>query len=166
MTHLKANTRVAAIPSDQATGPCWARGVAFSLWRGEDYFLQIDSHMRFRPGWDSYLIWQLEMTREDVGRERLDMTNMQEKRYDSSHPFRDEKNLQEKKEILIPILTKSDDLRKHNPHKDEHKHRVAQRNIKPILTTYPLGYHLPDCIPDDIRPTLLVHYTTLRRRSA
>ena len=25
----------------------WARHLAFSLWRGEEYVLQIDSHMRY-----------------------------------------------------------------------------------------------------------------------
>lgn len=28
-------------------GACWARAAAMSLWQGEDYFLQIDSHERF-----------------------------------------------------------------------------------------------------------------------
>ena len=28
--------------------------------------------------------------------------------------------------------------------------------IKPILTTYPLGYDLPSIIPEDTRPTILV----------
>ena len=39
-----------------AEGPCWARHLAQKLWRGEEYVLQIDSHMRFRPNWDAYLI--------------------------------------------------------------------------------------------------------------
>lgn len=40
-------------------GVCWARFLAQALWRGEDYFLQIDSHMRFEPGWDEILIADL-----------------------------------------------------------------------------------------------------------
>ena len=67
--------------------------------------------MRFRPRWDSYLIWLLEATREDMvhdvqgqGRENGD---------------------------TLP-------------------------SAKPVLTTYPLGYRLPNEVPDDIRPTLLV----------
>ena len=35
----------------EAKGPCWARRLAQSLWLGEPYVLQIDAHMRFRPGW-------------------------------------------------------------------------------------------------------------------
>lgn len=37
-------------------GLCWARSVAHDLWRGEEYVLQIDSHMRFHDGWDETLL--------------------------------------------------------------------------------------------------------------
>lgn len=37
-------------------GACWAKSEAQKLWRGEDYVLNIDSHMRFEPGWDNHLI--------------------------------------------------------------------------------------------------------------
>ncbi len=33
-------------------GACWARHEAQKLYGGEDYVLQIDSHMRFVQGWD------------------------------------------------------------------------------------------------------------------
>ena len=76
----------------EAAGPCWARHIAQALWQGEDFVLQIDSHMRFRPGWDAYLIEML-----------------------GSCPS-------------------------------------GQQSI---LTTYPIGYELPDLCPSDCRPTLL-----------
>jgi hypothetical protein len=41
-----------------ARGPCWARALAMALYDGEDWFLQIDSHMEFEPGWDERLIAQ------------------------------------------------------------------------------------------------------------
>ena len=41
-----------------ARGPCWARALAMALYDGEDWFLQIDSHMDFEPGWDERLIAQ------------------------------------------------------------------------------------------------------------
>jgi hypothetical protein len=41
-----------------ARGPCWARAIAMSLHDGEDWFLQLDSHMDFDPGWDERLITQ------------------------------------------------------------------------------------------------------------
>ncbi|BDA44136.1 probable Egl nine homolog 3 at N-terminal half [Coccomyxa sp. Obi] len=44
------------IPAKEATGPCKARMLSQKLWAGEDYWLQIDSHMRFVPGWDEHLI--------------------------------------------------------------------------------------------------------------
>ncbi|CAE7875312.1 gnt1 [Symbiodinium microadriaticum] len=37
---------------EAARGPCWARYLAQLLWSGEDLYLQLDSHMRFVPGWD------------------------------------------------------------------------------------------------------------------
>ena len=40
----------------QSLGPCWAKCQAQKLWRGEDYLLIIDSHMRFAQGWDVALI--------------------------------------------------------------------------------------------------------------
>ncbi|HEY0796824.1 MAG TPA: GlcNAc-transferase family protein, partial [Acidisarcina sp.] len=37
-------------------GACWARAEIMSLWRGEEWFLQVDSHCRFALGWDETLI--------------------------------------------------------------------------------------------------------------
>ncbi|KAL7692125.1 putative oxoglutarate/iron-dependent dioxygenase, glycosyltransferase, GlcNAc [Plasmopara halstedii] len=74
-----------------AAGPCVARSYAQKLWQGEEFYLQIDSHMRFRPGWDCFLINELE------------------------------------------------------------KCSLS----KPILTTYPLGYTLPNEVSTECRPTLL-----------
>lgn len=36
-------------------GVCWARNLAFSLYDGEEYLLQIDSHMCFEQDWDDNL---------------------------------------------------------------------------------------------------------------
>ncbi|EJK70807.1 hypothetical protein THAOC_07805 [Thalassiosira oceanica] len=54
--------RTILLDCKSATGPCYARYLAQSLHRGEDYVLMIDSHMRFRPNWDVYLIDQLNKT--------------------------------------------------------------------------------------------------------
>ncbi|MFN5049058.1 GlcNAc-transferase family protein [Roseateles sp.] len=44
----------------EARGPCWARALAMSLYQGERWFLQIDAHSCFEPGWDERLIaWGL-----------------------------------------------------------------------------------------------------------
>ena len=37
-------------------GACWARAEIMKLWRGEAWYLQIDSHCRFASGWDEALI--------------------------------------------------------------------------------------------------------------
>ena len=54
--------RTILLDCKSATGPCYARYLAQSLHRGEHYTLMIDSHMRFRPNWDVYLIEQLNKT--------------------------------------------------------------------------------------------------------
>jgi hypothetical protein len=41
-----------------ARGPCWARAIAMSLYDGEEWFMQIDSHMEFDEHWDERLIAQ------------------------------------------------------------------------------------------------------------
>ncbi len=46
------------IPPVYARGPCWARAIAMSLYGGEDWFLQVDSHMDFDLHWDDRLIAQ------------------------------------------------------------------------------------------------------------
>ena len=40
----------------RSEGPCWARSRIQNGFNNEDYYLQIDSHMIFEKGWDSYLI--------------------------------------------------------------------------------------------------------------
>lgn len=44
------------IDASDARGPCWARTIAMSLYDGEDWFLQLDSHMDFDADWDERLI--------------------------------------------------------------------------------------------------------------
>lgn len=44
------------VPALDARGPCWARALAMSLYQGEQWFFQVDSHTWFEPGWDQRLI--------------------------------------------------------------------------------------------------------------
>lgn len=46
----------------KSRGVCWARSLTQSLYNGETYTLQIDSHMRFYPNWDELLIEMLSET--------------------------------------------------------------------------------------------------------
>jgi len=52
LEHLRW-TRVDAL---EARGPCWARALAMALYQGEDWYLQVDSHTWFEPGWDERLV--------------------------------------------------------------------------------------------------------------
>lgn len=51
---FKWNHRVRrlTIPSGEAKGPTYARYLCSTLFRGEAYFCQIDSHSKFAKGWD------------------------------------------------------------------------------------------------------------------
>lgn len=44
------------IPWNESKGVCWARNAVQQLYTGETYTFQIDSHMRFTPGWDTIAI--------------------------------------------------------------------------------------------------------------
>jgi len=55
----------------QSRGTCWARALAMTLYAGEAYFLQIDSHTCFDPGWDERLIGSLEAIAERSGNRKL-----------------------------------------------------------------------------------------------
>jgi len=48
--------RILNIPYQEAEGVCWARNLVQQLYEGEEYTLQIDSHMRFAPNWDEEMI--------------------------------------------------------------------------------------------------------------
>jgi [Skp1-protein]-hydroxyproline N-acetylglucosaminyltransferase len=48
--------RVVYVDHREATGPCWARYQAQQLYRGEAYWLSLDSHMRAVSHWDALLV--------------------------------------------------------------------------------------------------------------
>ena len=48
--------RIMNIPHEESNGVCWARNLTQQLYDGEEYTLQIDSHMRFAPNWDDEMI--------------------------------------------------------------------------------------------------------------
>ncbi|KAK3260901.1 hypothetical protein CYMTET_30163, partial [Cymbomonas tetramitiformis] len=49
----KAGAR--SLPGAASGRPCKARHLAQALWAGEPFYMQIDAHMRFVPGWDTLL---------------------------------------------------------------------------------------------------------------
>lgn len=54
--------RVANFTHLEAKGPTFARYHASKLWRGEEFYLQIDSHLKFEQDWDKTLIEQMRAT--------------------------------------------------------------------------------------------------------
>ncbi len=55
-----ARFRFADYTVAESRGGTWARSIAGSLWEGEDFTLQIDSHMKFEPDWDVRLLGMVE----------------------------------------------------------------------------------------------------------
>jgi len=48
--------QIAEYPYHDSQGGPWARSIAQRFWNGEPYTLQVDSHMKFEPGWDARLV--------------------------------------------------------------------------------------------------------------
>ena len=68
---LHGQLRQVILDSSEANGPCKARALAQRLWDEEEFVLQIDSHMRFVPGWDASLLCQLRQAGAAAGHDRL-----------------------------------------------------------------------------------------------
>jgi hypothetical protein len=49
------HVRVISMPHVEAKGPCYARYLCSTLYRGEQYYMQVDSHTLFVRGWDDKL---------------------------------------------------------------------------------------------------------------
>lgn len=62
--NLKERIRYVYINMLDTLGVSWARNIAFSLWNGEEFLLQIDSHTLFDKGWDTTLIKQHQKLKE------------------------------------------------------------------------------------------------------
>jgi hypothetical protein len=53
---FKDQLRYLFLPAEYSRGCAWARSLAQSLYMGEDYFFQVDSHTIFEDSWDEYFI--------------------------------------------------------------------------------------------------------------
>lgn len=60
----KKNIRIIRISYKEAKGPTYARFLCSSLWDGEDYYFQIDSHTTFTTDWDEKLINMIKEIKE------------------------------------------------------------------------------------------------------
>ena len=56
--------KVIDIPHEESKGVCWARNLTQQQYDGEEYTLQIDSHMRFEKNWDEMLINMVKQLQE------------------------------------------------------------------------------------------------------
>lgn len=61
----RSNIRITKIDYKNAKGPTYARYYCSKLWRGEQYYLQIDSHTFFNKNWDSDLINMIEQIKSN-----------------------------------------------------------------------------------------------------
>lgn len=54
--------RILPIDWRESKGACWARSEIMKLWRGEPWYLQVDSHCRFAEDWDSKVLDAMQQT--------------------------------------------------------------------------------------------------------
>ncbi|WP_433964067.1 GlcNAc-transferase family protein [Tunturiibacter gelidiferens] len=54
--------RILAVDWRESKGACCARSEVMKLWRGEEWFLQVDSHCRFAWDWDAKLLDEVVQT--------------------------------------------------------------------------------------------------------
>lgn len=54
------NIRVLEMPHHKARGPAYARYHCAKLYQGEDFYMQIDSHMQFIQNWDDIILAELD----------------------------------------------------------------------------------------------------------
>ena len=52
----KKNLRILTLEHSEARGPTYARALLTSLWQGETFFFQIDSHTKFIDQWDEKIV--------------------------------------------------------------------------------------------------------------
>jgi hypothetical protein len=65
------NISIIKMHPKEARGAGYARAKAMELYSGQEYFLQVDSHTRFAPGWDSIAIDQLSRAKNISGHNRV-----------------------------------------------------------------------------------------------
>lgn len=61
LVFFQKNVQMIVIKASEGRGACWARSLGYRLYDGEDFVLQIDSHMRFVEDWDVKMVEQLEL---------------------------------------------------------------------------------------------------------
>ena len=92
------NLKIIFTPKDESKGVVWARNkIKNELLEGEDFFLQIDAHSRFKTGWDDILVQQLESFEEP---------NVVLTTYPNHFEISDDKRVFEKLKNNAPLIVK------------------------------------------------------------
>jgi hypothetical protein len=89
------NVRIIRLPHYEARGPTYARYLCSTLWNGEEYYLQIDSHTKFVKDWDVKCIEMIRKLKEITKKPVL------------SHYPRDMKDYDEKNKHELPRICKA-----------------------------------------------------------
>ena len=94
------NVRMLRIPYYEAKGPTYARYLCSTLWNGEEYFLQVDSHSKFVKGWDTLCIQMIE---------EIKSQGLSQKPVLSHYPkeIKEYDNQDDKNKSIVPRICKS-----------------------------------------------------------
>lgn len=71
ITHIGSEASYLHIDPRHSRGACWARALAMTLYAGEEYFLQIDSHTCFDRNWDVTLVDTIETISQRSGNDKV-----------------------------------------------------------------------------------------------
>lgn len=93
----------------KSEGGCWARNIAQSLYNGEKYSLQVDSHTRFIQNWDEIVINDYNNLKQTVNKPLISFLPPPYMRRDELGIDLDFKHLDELDKIHIPKFTQITD---------------------------------------------------------
>lgn len=65
------NVEVIEMNFKEARGAGYARKILMEQYKGENFFFQIDSHMRFAKNWDAKLLHMMEQAQKDAGTDKV-----------------------------------------------------------------------------------------------
>lgn len=128
--HAAPYIRYLRVDPAHSRGACWARSVAMTLYEGEDWFFQIDSHMMFEKDWDKYFIEQWHECRKQSKKPLISS-------YPHAYELKDGKRIKLKatEGALVHVVPET--------HSFEEGHLALAFNAVPFDTTKPVrGFHI------------------------
>ena len=154
----RRNLRCLVVRPEAAAGPAPARAALASLLGAEDFVLSVDSHMRFRPNWDAFLLCELEKCSSmKMGKCNKEMEE-RNKEMEERNKEMEERN-KETEECNKEMEARNEETEARNEERGKGgTGTCAERSAGAILTTYPAGYALPYGRGQalETRPTVLV----------